>query len=203
MEATTKDLTSLRLPAAALAISAVVAVAMVNISSNNLSRVDSELRGYETALQEARSRYQRWGEEREIIVRYLPLYQRLEQQGLVGAERRINWLEGLRLANAQAGLFGVDYQLGVRESFPLADKSSPIASRIHHSPMRLTFGLVHEGDLLRFFRALGAQQAGFFSLTGCTLDRGGRTSAPEPRQVNINAQCQLSWVTISKQEGKP
>lgn len=202
MKITGKDLSRLKLPALAFLAAATVSVVLVGLSSGYRERVERELRTQASALQEARNRYQRSGEERDIILRYLPVYQQLEQQGFVGAERRINWLEGLRMANAEAGLFGVDYQLRPQEPFPLADKSNPIAPRVLHSQMNLSMGLVHEGDLMRFLRALAAQQAGLFALTSCTLERNGLSSTSAPRQANLTAQCRLSWVTVAADEGK-
>jgi hypothetical protein len=202
MKITGKDLTRLKLPALIFLAATTVSVVLVSLSSGYRERVERELRTQASALQEARNRYQRSGEEREIILRYLPVYQQLQQQGFVGAERRINWLEGLRMANAEAGLFGVDYQLRPQEPFPLADKSNPIAPRLLHSQMSLSMGLVHEGDLMRFLRALAAKQAGLFTLTSCTLERNGLSSTPAPRQANLTAQCKLSWVTVAADEGK-
>jgi hypothetical protein len=202
MKITGKDLIRLKLPALIFLSAATVSGVLVSLSSGYRERVERELRTQASALQEARNRYQRSGEEREIILRYLPVYQQLQQQGFVGAERRINWLEGLRMANAEAGLFGVNYQLHPQEPFPLADKSSPIAPRVLHSQMNLSMGLVHEGDLMRFLRALSAQQAGLFTLTSCSLERNGQDSTPSPRQANLTAQCNLSWITVSQDEGK-
>jgi hypothetical protein len=202
MKITGKDLSRLKLPALVFLAAATVSVVLVGLSSGYRERVERALRTQASALQEARNRYQRSGEEREIILRYLPVYQELEQQGFIGAERRINWLESLRIANVESGLFGVDYQLRPQEPFPLADKSNPIAPRVLHSQMNLSMGLVHEGDLMRFLRALAAQRAGLFTLTSCTLERNGLSSTPAPRQANLTAQCKLSWVTVAADEGK-
>jgi hypothetical protein len=62
--------------------------------------------------------------------------------------------------------------------------------------MKLSFGLVHEGDLMRFIQVLAAQRAGIFIVTGCALDRTGRNDSPAPRQANLSAQCDLSWLTV-------
>jgi len=202
MKITAKDLTRLKLPALIFLAAATVSVVLVSLSAGYHDRVVRELRTQASALQEARNRYHRSGEERENILRYLPVYQQLQQQGFVGAERRINWLEGLRMANAEAGLFGVDYQLRPQEPFPFADKINPIAPRLLHSQMNLSMGLVHEGDLMRFLRALAAQQAGLFALTSCTLERNGLSSTPAPRQANLTAQCNLNWITVGQDEGK-
>jgi hypothetical protein len=202
MKLTTKDLAAMKLPLLALAISIVASVALVGFSSSKREGAELQHRLQITALQDARSRYQRSGEERETILRYLPAYQQLEKEGFVGTEQRINWLESLRTANGQAGLFGVSYQLDAKKPFPPIGQYNPMSQQVQHSQMKLTFGLVHEGDLMRFLRALEAQQTGIFVLNGCQLDRGGRGDAPAPRQANLSAQCELSWLTIDPGKGK-
>ena len=180
----------------ALAIALAASFAMVAFSSNQRSQSEKQYRDHVAALQEARTRYQRSGEERETVMHYVQAYRQLEKIGFVGAEQRLNWVESLRAANTQAGLFGVDYQLSAQEPFPYVAKDNPVGDRVKHSRMKLSFGVLHEGDLTRLFRALSAQQPGLFTLNNCSLDRAGRQGAPLPRQANLSAECELSWLTI-------
>jgi hypothetical protein len=99
-------------------------------------------------------------------------------------------------------LFGVTYQLDARKPFPLIGQNNPMSQNLHNSQMKLSFGLVHEGDLMRFLQALAAQQTGIFILTGCALDRVARSDSPAPRQANLTAQCDLSWLTVDPGKGK-
>src|SRR5579859_1109754 len=202
MTLTGKDISALKLPFLVFAIAIVASIAMVKFASGKREQAEVQHRSQLTALQEARSRYQRSGDERETILRYLPAYQQLHQQGFVGTEQRINWLEGLRAANKLAGLFGVTYQLEPQKPFNVGGPDNPMSQYLRHSQMKLTLGLVHEGDLMRFFRALAAQQTGLFMLTGCALDRAGGNDAPAPRQANLSAQCELSWLTIEPGKDK-
>jgi len=202
MKLTTKDLAAMKLPLLVLAISIAASVALVKFAAGKRTAAETQHRLQTTALHDARTRYQRSGEERETILRYLPAYQQLEKEGFVGSEQRINWLESLRLANGQTGLFGVSYQLDAKKPFALTAKSNSMPQQLQHSQMKLSFGLVHEGDLMRFLRALEAQQTGIFILNGCQLDRFGRSDTPAPRQANLNAQCDLSWLTIDPGKGK-
>ncbi|MGH8731300.1 MAG: hypothetical protein ACREVF_06260 [Burkholderiales bacterium] len=202
MKLAAKDLAAMKLPLLLLAAAIAVSFLLVRFSADKRDKAELQHRIQSTALQEARSRYQRSGDERETILRYLPAYQQLENQGFVGTEQRINWLEGLRMANTQAGLFGVSYQLDARKPLPLIGQSNPMSQHLHNSHMKLSFGLVHEGDLMRFFQALAAQQTGIFIVTGCALDRTGRNDSPAPRQANLIAQCDLSWLTVDPGKGK-
>ena len=202
MRLISKDFDAIKLPLLALAIAVAASSVMVAFSSNQRSESEKQYRDQLTGLQDARTRYQRSGEERETVMHYLQAYRQLEKIGFVGAERRLNWVESLRAANTQAGLFGVDYQLSAQEPFPYVAKDNAIGDRLKHSRMRLSFGVLHEGELTRLFRALSAQQPGFFTLNSCSLDRAGRRGAPVPRQANLTAECELSWLTIDPKGAK-
>jgi hypothetical protein len=202
MQLTAKDFRAMKMPVIALAIAVAASFAMVALSSNQRAQSEKQYRDQLTALQEARTRYQRSGDERETVMHYLQAYRQLEKIGFVGAEQRLNWVESLRAANAQAGLMGVEYQLTAQEPFPYVVKDNPIGERVKHSRMRLSFGVLHEGDLMRLLRALAAQQPGLFTLNSCSLDRAGRQGAPVPRQANLNAECELSWLTVDPKGDK-
>ena len=202
MRLTTKDLGAMKMALLALVIAVAASFALVTFTSNQRLQSEKQYQNQLTALQEARNRYQRSGDERETVMHYLQAYRQLEKSGFVGAEQRLTWVESLRAANAQAGLFGVDYQLSAQESFPYIAKDNPVGDRVKHSRMRLSFGVLHEGDLTRLFQALSAQQPGFFALHSCSLDRGGRKGPPVPRQANLTAECELSWLTIDPKGDK-
>lgn len=202
MKLAAKDLAEMKLPFLVLVVVIAASFLLVRFSADKRLQTEMQHRIQYTALQDARSRYQRSGEERETILRYLPAYQQLENQGFVGTEQRINWLEGLRIANTQAGLFGVAYQLDAQRPFPPIGQGNPMLSHLHNSQMKLSFGLVHEGDLMRFIQALAAQQTGIFILTRCALDRVARSDSPAPKQANLAAQCDLSWLTVDPGKGK-
>jgi hypothetical protein len=202
MNLTSKDLGAMKMPAIALAIAAVVSFALIGFTSNQLTQAEAQYRDQLAALQEARTRYQRSGEERETVMHYIEAYRQLERIGFVGTEQRLNWVESLREANTRAGLFGVDYQMTAQQPYPYVAKDNPISNRIKQSRMRLSFGVLHEGDLMKLFRGLSALQPGLFSITACSLDRAGRQGAPVPRQANLTALCELSWVTIDPKDEK-
>ncbi|HEX4985620.1 MAG TPA: hypothetical protein VFV71_06035 [Burkholderiales bacterium] len=196
MQLTSKDMRALRMPAAALVAAVVASYVMVSFSWGHYEQVRRQYRDELNALQDARTRYQRSGEERETITHYLQAYRQLEKTGFVGPEQRLNWVESLRAANAQAGLFGVDYQLSAQETYPYVARENPMGSRVRRSKMRLSFGVLHEGDITRLLQALADQHPGMYSIDNCSLDRAGRQGPPVPKQANLTAECELSWLTL-------
>ncbi len=143
------------------------------------------------ALDEARARYQRSGEERDLLGRYAPEYIALAEHGFIGTEQRVNWIDNLRIANETTRLFGVQYQIGAQTPYNLPELPQAM---LVQSPMTIDLRLLHEGDLMRFLRTLASGRAGVFTLNECTLERIG--SEPSARaQPNLRADCELSWIS--------
>jgi hypothetical protein len=146
-------------------------------------------------LRDARIRLQKSGDEKDIIVRYLGRYQYLQRLGFAGDEQRINWLDGLRVANQQTQLFGVDYQIGAQQPYPYASELDPGQLALYQSVMKISVRLLHEGDLMRFLGTLANQGAGVFSVNECVMQRID-TSGSIRFQPNLRADCELVWITV-------
>jgi len=188
------DFEALRTPLLVLLAVLVAGAGAVFYSDRLLTSERQQLLQQQGQLKQAHVRLQKSGDESDIIVLYLDRYRQLERTGFVGEEQRINWLDGLRLANQQADLFGVDYQIGTQKAYPFAAEFNPGQIELNQSLMQLRFRLLHEGDLLRFFDALARQNAGIFTIDQCLLRRID-TRGVIRYQPNVNAECELSWIT--------
>jgi Tfp pilus assembly protein PilV len=189
------ELKALQAPLVILVIVLGLAAGVIYQLDQTFTASKRELAQQQSQMREARTRLQRSGEEKEVIVRYLPNYQYLQRVGFVGDEQRLNWLEGLRLSNQEAQLFGVQYQIGSQQPYPFAAELNAGQLTIHQSLMKLNFQLLHEGDLMSFLAALGKQGAGFFAVNECKLNR--ITSGASIRyQPNLAAECDIAWITL-------
>jgi hypothetical protein len=191
---TQADLQALRNPLLLLLAVVLAGALAVYSSARLMASAHQQLTQQQTQLKEARLRLQKSGDEKDIILRYLDTYRQMERSGFIGEEQRINWLDGLRLANQQADLFGVDYQIGAQRAYPYAAELNPGQLALNQSQMKLRFRLLHEEDLLRFFTALARQGAGIFTVDQCNLRRID-TRGVLRYQPNIIAECDLSWIT--------
>jgi len=189
------DLQALRNPLLAVAGVALLGALAVYYSGRLMIAARQQLAQQQTQLKDARTRLQKSGDEKDIIVRYLDGFRQLERTGFVGDEQRINWLDGLRLANQQADLFGVDYQIGAQKPYAYAAEFSPGPLALNQSVMRVRFRLLHEGDLGRFLDSLARQGAGIFAIDQCLMRRID-TRGVIRYQPNVTAECDLSWITV-------
>lgn len=189
-----EDLQALRAPLLLLAIVLLAGAAAIYYTDRLTAAAREQLAQQKKQRQDARTRLQKSGDERDLIVRYRDSYRQLERAGFIGEEQRINWLDGLRLANQQADLFGVDYQIGTQTPYPHAAAYAPGQIAMNQSVMRLQFRLLHEADLMRFLGALSRQGGGFFTVDQCVLRRID-TRGVIRYQPNITADCDLAWIT--------
>lgn len=190
-----EDFKALRIPLLVLVCTAAIAAGAIYYTNFLREQSGQKLIEQQKQLVQARTRLQRSGEEKDVIVRYLPAYQQLQRAGFAGDEQRINWLDGLRVANQQAELFGVDYQISIQRPYLYAAELNSGPLPLMESVMKLRFRLLHEDDLMRFFNALARQNVGFFLIDQCNavrIDTGGVIRY----QPNLLVDCELSWITV-------
>jgi hypothetical protein len=136
------------------------------------------------------------GQEREMIVQYLPQYQDLLASGFVGEERRIEWIETLRQIHLQHKLFSIDYNIGQQAVAHPSYLPNTGGFILHASTMHLEFGMLHEGDLLTLLENMRAQ-FNTFVVRECTV------SKPSSAKINatiltdyLNASCEIDWISL-------
>lgn len=205
MKLSSRHLDSLKAPLAVLVIVAIAGAGVVSWTRATIAQDQRALSAQENQLREARSRFQRSGDERDLIVKFMGPYQELRAHGLIGPEQRINWLDALRVTNQQAGLFGAEYQVSTQQPYPYAQEFNASKLGMAQSLMKLNLRLSHEGELMRFFRVLESQNAGTFDINQCVLERTGSAPGPLTPQPNLRAECELAWITFNPEpaERKP
>jgi len=201
MKITWQDLQTLQIPLIVLSIVLALSTAAIYVTRSQLLQSDVNLENQQRALVQSQNRYRKSGEEKDIIIRHLPAYRKLEQQGFIGAEQRINWLDALRMTNQQQKMFGVDYQIAAQKPYPPDQGIDTGQFQLHQSLMKLSFRLLHEEDLMRFFSTLAQLKAGVFTLENCTLQRIGNNAFTLNTQPALQVECQLNWVTITANSG--
>jgi type II secretory pathway pseudopilin PulG len=200
-----KDWRSLSRPLIVLAVVAILSAVAVVYTRSAVKSAQAQVRTEESALTEARTRVQQSGQEKRVIEQYVEPYRQLERAGVVGEEQRISWIDALRIANQEADLYGVEYNIGPQQPYSFTSEVNAGVLSVRQSIMKLHLGLLHEGDLFRFFQALAAQKVGRFAVNQCSLKRLSVDLAVPVNQPTLNADCEVAWITIagpSTEEGK-
>jgi hypothetical protein len=195
MNLSKQDWSRLRYPIIALGIVLIFATLLVGYAEKRRDEKLQAMQLQETQLNQARQRYQASGQEKETIIKYLPLYRKLIQDGFIGEERRLEWVDGLRIIHQQNKLFGINYTISTQGGYKPTFALNVGPFSLHRSVMKLELSMLHEGDLLTLLNTLDAQQSTPFIARDCEITRVGaiNTSNLAP---NLRADCELDWLTI-------
>lgn len=128
------------------------------------------------------------------------LYQDMRAHGLIGAERRLEWVERMRRSRKQRKLIGLDYELSPQRNFGLPQaESGATPLEFMSSFMHLRLSLLHENDLLAFLDDLRSIDSAFPRIGECTIVRAetadDSTEYGDPRP-QLLADCKIDWITL-------
>lgn len=154
------------------------------------------------SFQAARARYLTLDEERRLIETFAPRYAALEDEGLIGEERRLSWVETLRAVARGMKMPALRYEISSQDTFE-PDFPVPQGSySVFATDMRLRMGLLHEADLPAVLTALAQGARGLFSVRDCSMVRrdGAFGGAPDPREPNLDVDCRLQWFVVRRPE---
>lgn len=195
MKLSPQDWLKLRYPIVGLALAIILITLLIGAARQKEDAAQAALDKQQRELSQARQRYQTSGLEKETIVKYLPTYQKLIQEGFVGEERRIEWVDTLRTIHQQHKLFGIKYSIGAQEQFKPAFTLNTGSFGLYRSVMKLELSMLHEGDLLTLINSLAAEQSTPFMLRECEISRVAKVN-PDKLAPYFLANCELDWLTI-------
>ena len=158
-----------------LILSALVAAAGFQYES-------SKQEEYDTALATLRSTHQLYNNmvnDIDLLEQYRSLYSDYKASGLVGAERRLSWIESLDATNQVLRLPALQYSLKPQEGFDRPKFKQKRGVEVMSSPMELRMGLLHEEDLYALLEGLRLSIRNLFTVDSCTISR--QRSASEHR----------------------
>lgn len=200
MKLTAQDWRKLQLPIITFGVALIISTLLYSTTDSMLGRAKIDLQAQKDMLSQARSRYQTSGAEKDNIVQYLPAYQKLIQQGFIGEEQRVDWIDDLRTVNMRYKFFGVSYDIGAMQDYKPAFPLDVGNFKLHRSTMKLTLSMLHEGDLLTLLQALPQEQNPPFMLRDCIIskvDGGGRGKF----LPNLTSACEIDWLTMTEPNG--
>jgi hypothetical protein len=131
--------------------------------------------------------------EKSEVHDFQPKYQQLVQDGFIGTERRLDWIDSIAAVQKRAGLEPVTYDIAEQAVFLVDPQIDTGTMELHGSQMHFTMNLLHEMDLLRFLNGIQGDQ-----ITGmhkCVIKRWSN-AAPAELAPHLQAECSLYWITL-------
>jgi len=141
-------------------------------------------------------------EEQEIRQKILRFNQ-LVSRGIIGEERRLDWVEQVRQIKAARKLYDIEYELAPRQLLEASAAQGASGSfNFYASTMRLRMQLLHEEDLLHFLGDLRETEPAFLRPRSCAIERIQETSVRPSGSLapQLKAECVIDWITIGERK---
>lgn len=173
-------------------------------SSKYVIAIKKEQRAAQNKMNDARNHLAMAHQDQENLSDYSNQYYTLEKNNIIGDDHRLDWMESLENLRNQNPVINFRYNIAPQKLYapqPAIDSGN---FDIHYSETKFHFDLLHEGQLLNFFKTLRSQTNGWYQLDGCTMKRADSNeetaSAAGPR---IRAECSGGWITLKNRSAKP
>ena len=135
---------------------------------------------------------------KRLVDRYHRRYERFREQGFVGEESRLDWIETLRLVAEDLSLPQLTYSLEPQQPVvaPVPSSSPGSDVQIFVSTLDIEVGLIHEADLLTLVDELQTAAPGLLEVDRCALHRATEPDALRTADSNIVASCSLNMYSV-------
>lgn len=184
--------------ATALAIGVAFAFAggfALYLTQHARSALDIEAKTAVNERRDMQARLAQATQEQAEIGAKLDEYRRLVTRGVIGVEKRLDWVDALLIVREENKLPDLKYSIGPQKplNYPEVPQSSEVD--ILASPMTLELAMLHEGDLFRVLAGLRQRLPPHMSASDCRIERNGTATA------TLRAICMIDLITIQPRNG--
>ena len=190
------DLKRLRLPLAACAALTLAGVACYLAADDYLRETKKLGAAMSAQRAEVQTRLASTNEEEREIRANLQQYQALAARGIVGEEKRLDWIDTITAIKNERRLFGIGYSIEPQKELDYPGFAPGGGVKFVVSRVKIEIQLLHEEDLLNFIDDLAKRGRSYLSVRACDVqraDRGGGGTTLAPR---LRASCGFDLIPI-------
>jgi type II secretory pathway pseudopilin PulG len=192
MMLTGRDIPKLIGPLLAALVMSVIAGLLVWGSQIDADKAEQERNAATAARNQIEQRLRQVRTEEQDIKERTQLLQQLQNTGITGEEKRLDWMELLRDVQRELRIPGMSYEFGIQT--PL-DKGGDANYAWYASPLRVQLRLLHEEDLLNFLAALQKNAKAQVIVRHCTLSPLPAQADARQSLAKLAAECEMQWLT--------
>ena len=160
------------------------------------------------ARKDVQAKLARARDEQQELAEKLSRFQALKTRGLIGPERRLDWVEAIARIKTARRIFKLDYEFAPQRRVDASILPGDAAAggfEIMSSQMRLQIHLLHEGELLAFLADLrtGLRNNPVEALVlvrSCAIERLAPGTADRGSKAQLKAECTLEWITVKERK---
>ena len=195
------DWAILKKPLVILCVCFVIASALIGSSYYFNSSLEKEYKNNKSVFQSISRRYLDVDQEEKVLRENYPEFVKLYNKGIIGQEKRLNWIESLRQAGEIINLPSLSYSIESQEEHVPEYTVNYSGYSLYRSSMELSLGLLHEGDLFKLIDYINKNADGVYTISECRLRKNGNIQYEKDR-ANVTASCVLYWITIDLAGGQ-
>ena len=195
------DWTILKKPLVILCVCFVIASALIGSSYYFNSSLEKEYKNNKSVFQSISRRYLDVDQEEKVLRENYPEFVKLYNKGIIGQEKRLNWIESLRQAGEIINLPSLSYSIESQEEHVPEYTVNYSGYSLYRSSMELSLGLLHEGDLFKLIDYINKNADGVYTISECRFRKNGNIQYEKDR-ANVTASCVLYWITIDLAGGQ-
>ncbi|TXG78230.1 MAG: hypothetical protein E6R11_05325 [Rhodocyclaceae bacterium] len=168
--------------------------AAVHFSTGFHDQANAAQRAALAARADAQGKLSRAREEEQELRASAARHDALQRQGILGEERRLDWVERMRALRDTHRIYDLRYEIAPQKAL-----STPAGGRFQFmvSTMRLNLLLLHEEDLLRVLHDLGEDVSAHVRTRHCSVERLPSSAQPSTTVApQLKAECELDWITV-------
>lgn len=199
MKLTSRDLPKLGLPLFAAIAMCVAAGLLVWGSQLDADKAERERNTATTAKNQIEQRLRQVRTEEQEIRERTQRLKQLQDSGISGEEKRLDWMEMLRDTQRELRLPGMNYEFGAQTSL---DNGNDATYTWFSSPMRLQLRLLHEEDLLNFLARIQNNAKALVIVRSCKLAPLSRQANGREAMAQLGAECEMQWLTVRQANDK-
>lgn len=149
-----------------------------------------------SSLKKSHKQLKNQSNEIAVIDEFLAKFNELENQGFIGDERRLSWIESVKSTNDELKLPEFSYSIQPQDTFERSQIKSTKKVKVLSSLMTVNLGLLHEVDLFNVIDLIDQNVSSHFTIESCDLiaDKGNKELKVD--DDNIRAQCDVRWINL-------
>ena len=190
------DLNRLRVPLAACVVLALAGVACYFAADDYLQETKKLGASAFAQRAEVQTRLASANEEEREIKANLQQYQALAARGIIGEEKRLDWVDIITAIKNERRLFNISYSIESQRALDYPGFGAGGGVNFVASRVKMEIQLLHEEDLLNFIDDLTKRGKSYLSARSCDVQRAERGSGGTTLASRLQAACVFDLITV-------
>jgi hypothetical protein len=190
------DLKRLRLPVAACVALALAGAACYFAADDYLQETKKLGASASAQRAEVQAKLASANEEEREIKANLQQYQALAARGIIGEEKRLDWIDTITAIKNERRLFNINYSIEPQRALDYPRFGAGGGVNFVASRVKMDIQLLHEEDLLNFIDDLTKRGKSYLSARSCDVRRAELGSGGTTLASRLQAACVFDLITI-------